>query len=143
MPFGPNGTYTPPTGAENAAPGNVIRSVTWNTIFTDLSTALSQLGQATWVAAPRVVPSGSFTVAPTDSVILVQGSSPTITLPLSSTKQGVVRIFGNAGNIFGSANALVIATSPETISGVGTVALTTNFQTIALYPLASGGYLRY
>lgn len=38
------GTYTPPTGAENAAPGGVIRSATWNTIFTDMSAALTSCG---------------------------------------------------------------------------------------------------
>lgn len=43
MPF-LNGVYTPPDGAEDAVPGEVIRSATWNTIFTDLSNALTQVG---------------------------------------------------------------------------------------------------
>lgn len=38
--------YTPPDGAEDAVPGEVIRSATWNTIFTDLSSALTQVGQS-------------------------------------------------------------------------------------------------
>ena len=39
------GVYTPPNGAENAFPGEVIASATWNSIFTDLSGALTFLGQ--------------------------------------------------------------------------------------------------
>ncbi len=38
------GVYAPPDGAEDAVPGEVIRSATWNTIFTDLSNALTQVG---------------------------------------------------------------------------------------------------
>lgn len=50
MPYS-NGVYTPPTGAENASAGTVIRSATWNTIFTDISTALTTLGtiSLSWV----------------------------------------------------------------------------------------------
>jgi len=48
MPFGPNGTYTPVTGAESATPGAVIKSATWNSINTDYATALTQLGQQTF-----------------------------------------------------------------------------------------------
>ena len=32
-----NGVYTPPSGAENAFPGQVIASATWNAIFTDIA----------------------------------------------------------------------------------------------------------
>ncbi len=40
-----NGVYTPPTGAENAAAGQVIRSATWNTVHIDISAALTTIGQ--------------------------------------------------------------------------------------------------
>ena len=39
-----NGTYTPPAGAENAVPKAVIQSAVWNSIFTDISTALTSIG---------------------------------------------------------------------------------------------------
>jgi len=42
MPFNTAGVYTPPAGAESATPGAVIQSATWNSIFTDLSSALTQ-----------------------------------------------------------------------------------------------------
>lgn len=45
MPFDNTGTYTPAAGAESAAPGQTIRSATWNNIFTDLSSALTDIGQ--------------------------------------------------------------------------------------------------
>lgn len=42
MPFAiATGVYTPPAGATSAAAGQVIQSATWNSIHTDLSTALS------------------------------------------------------------------------------------------------------
>lgn len=41
MPFSGN-VYTPPTGAENAAPGQVLQSAIWNAIFTDIAAALTQ-----------------------------------------------------------------------------------------------------
>ena len=40
MPFSGN-VYTPPPGAENAAPGQVVQSAVWNSIFTDIATALT------------------------------------------------------------------------------------------------------
>ena len=143
MPIAPSGIYTGPTGSTNSTPGQVIRSATWNTINTDVATALTQLAQQVFLPIPRTVASGSFTVAIADTAVLVKGSSPTIVLPLSSTKTGTVRIFGDAATVFGSANALVIATSPDTISGSGTVTLTTNYQVAAFYPLSSGGYIKY
>lgn len=64
MPFSGN-TYTPPTGAESAAPGQVLQSATWNAIFTDLAAALTLLAtQAnttpTW--SNIMAPNGGFAV---------------------------------------------------------------------------------
>ena len=42
MPFSGN-TYTPPAGAESAAPGQVVQSAVWDAIFTDLASALTQV----------------------------------------------------------------------------------------------------
>jgi hypothetical protein len=141
MPFGANGTFTPPTGATNATVGAVIKSATWNSINADYSLALTQLGQGTFLATPRTISSGSFTLAVADTAVLVQGNSPTISLPLSSTKTGVCWIMGAAGTVFGSNNAKLITTSPDTINGVGTITATSNFQVLFLYPLPSGGYI--
>lgn len=42
MPFTGN-TYVPPTGSENAAPGQVVQSAVWNAIFTDLALAITTM----------------------------------------------------------------------------------------------------
>lgn len=36
-------TYTPPSGAENAAAGQIVQSAVWNAIHTDIASALTQL----------------------------------------------------------------------------------------------------
>jgi hypothetical protein len=41
----PSETYTPPSGAENAATGQVIQSAVWNTIHTDFATAIQLAGR--------------------------------------------------------------------------------------------------
>lgn len=142
MPLAPNGTYTPPTGAENAAPGEVIRSATWNTIFTDLSAAITQLGEGVFLPTPRTVSSsGSFTVLATDTTILITVPAPTITLPLSATKTGPIVIYGAAGTIFSGTNSVLLCSGGDTINGSATRTLTTAYQSIYLYPKSSGGYL--
>ena len=45
MGFAASGVYTAPSGATSAASGDVIRSATWNTIFSDLSSALTSICQ--------------------------------------------------------------------------------------------------
>jgi hypothetical protein len=140
MGFNSSGVYTPPIGAENASPGNVIRSAVWNTIFTDLATSLSQLGTQAWVNTPYNAV-GSFTVTAGMAVVLVTASTPTITLPLSVNKQGPVSIVGTASTIFGTAKSVLVGTAGETISGAATYTLSTNYGVTILYPLSAGGYI--
>jgi len=142
LPFSNSGVYTPPTGAQNAAPGEVIRSATWNSIFTDLSTALTQLGEGIFLPTPRTISSsGSFTVLATDTTILITAPAPTITLPLSSVKTGPIVIYGAAGTIFSGTNSVLLCSGGDTINGSATRTLTTAYQSIYLYPRSSGGYL--
>lgn len=142
MPFASNGVYTPPTGAENAVPGQIIASATWNTIHTDISTALTQLGEQNWTQTPRVISSpGSFTVQTTDAFIFVQASAPTITLPASSTKLFPVKIMGASGTIFSGFNSVLLPTGGDKISGESAATLTVAYQVATLFPLASGGYI--
>ena len=143
MSFNRNGVYTPVTGAENATPGEVIRSAIWNSIFTDISTlGLTVLGQAMWVTnPPRTVSSGSFTVLTSDNAVLVTGNSPTITVPASSLVTSPFAIIGNAASVFGSTNAVVLPSGGDLLSGVGTLTLATNYMVAWFYPITSGGYL--
>ena len=146
MPFNPStGIYTPPTGAENAVPGEIIRSALWNTIFTDIAAALTQLGQSQIVQAPTILTSGgtSYDVLTTDTLILVQANTPTITLPDSTTKPSPVTIIGNASGIFATHNSTIDTTSSQTIDGQasGTLVLSANYQSITFVPLAAGGWV--
>ncbi len=145
MSFNPStGVYTPPNGAENAFPGEVIASATWNAIFTDISNALTQLGQQQLVYSPRIISTpGTFTVAVNDRVILVEASAGTIVFPASATKVNPVTIIGGASTIFGSANAILLPNGAEKIDGLASVTLTGNYQSITLLPLAAGGWLVY
>ena len=145
MPFSPSGVYTPPTGAENAVPGAVIRSATWNSIFTDIATALTQLGERSWVQSPRTVTSaGNFTVLATDTAIFVASPAATIILPGASLMQAPVRVLGSSSTIFGSNNSVVLTTGTDKISNQGTLTLATNYQVASFYPIPAtigGGYV--
>ncbi len=136
MAFDPaTGIYTPPTGSENAAPGDVIRSATWNTINVEAATALTQLAQQAYINGPRSnLAPGSFTVHATDNLIFVQFSAPTITMPLASTKVGPVKIIGANSTIFGSNNSVVVFSGGELCSGLSSFTLNTNWQVVTMYP---------
>jgi hypothetical protein len=145
MGFAPNGVYSPAAGALSAAPGQVIRSATWNSIFTDLATlGLTPLGKVTWSTnQPRTVASGSFTVLTTDVAVFVSGSSPSIYLPAASLVTSPFAILGASGTVFGSANAKVIASGADTLSGVGTLTLSTNYMVAYFYPVGGGYVVTY
>lgn len=140
MPYAATGVYTPPTGAENAAPGQVIRSATWNSIFTDLATALTQVGEQTWIQTPRVISvTGSFSIALTDSVVFVNVPAPSIALPLASAKLFPVKLIGGSGTVFGSNHAVVVPSPGDSINGVSFYTLSTNYGIATFYPIPGGG----
>ena len=62
MGFASNGVYTPATGAENAYPGKVIASATWNAVFSDIANALTDLAQ--YAAFEFVFDQGSVVISP-------------------------------------------------------------------------------
>ena len=143
MPYDPStGIYTPPNGAENAFPGEIIASATWNAIFTDISNALTQLGQQQIVQSPRVISSsGTLTIATTDTVVLVGAATPVIKLPASATKVSAVTIIGNAAGIFSTTHATLTPNGGELINGLASnPVLTADYQSITLLPLAAGGW---
>lgn len=87
------GAYTAATGATTAQAGDVIRSATWNSIFTDIQTALTQLGQGTF--AP-----------PMTELVLANGANSNITLATTlcmriTGPSGAFSISGFAGGASG------------------------------------------
>lgn len=142
MPFNNSGTYTPPSGSENATPGSVIRSATWNSIFTDLATALTTLGNIIYTQNVRVInTNAAVTILTTDSYVEVTVSVTVINLPASSLMLWPVRIFGaGSSGVFGTGNAVITPNGAQTISGQSSFTLGTNYQTVKLIPLSTGGW---
>jgi len=104
MPYDSSGTYTPPTGATTAAPGQVIRSALWNTIFTDLSAALTQIGPSQYS-----VKTGNYTITATDRAIVFNASgTATVTLPTASTYPGRLLYIKTVANQSVLASATVV-----------------------------------
>lgn len=129
-PFADDGVYTPPDGATDAFAGELIRSATWNAIFTDISIALTQLGQGNDVLAPRVITlAGTVTVTDTDLLIVMNLGSPSATtfdLPAVSARNGAsLYIFdypGNAGpmTFTPTGSDTIMGEASWTVTGVGT-----------------------
>ena|SRR5882672_515405 len=105
MPFNISGIYTPPSGAESAFPGQVIASATWNAIFTDISSALSLLGEV-FLAEPTIKTTAGPFVVTNELMYILNKAAPSITaitLPAVATRNQqwlmIVDWGGNAGDI--------------------------------------------
>ena len=120
MPYTVNGIYTAPDGATNAVPGQVIRSATWDTIFSDISTALTQVGEQLWSSPVTIT--GNYTVATTVASIIVNSTvTATLTL-LPATEVPATKLIIKTL----TANAVVSASSnvsPLTATAAGTAIL--------------------
>lgn len=120
MPFASNGIYTAPTGATNAQPGQVIRSATWDTIFTDLSSALTLVGQQLW-NGPATITTSATLSATSATVIVNAASDVTLTLPSASTVPGfrlIIKTIAAHAVVSSSSNV-----SPLTATTAGTAIL--------------------
>lgn len=154
MPF--NGiTYTPPTGAENAAPGQVVQSAVWDAIFTDISAALTQVmtlaaqggvqsfvasgvnfnpGAATDTAIPVTLPPG-FTRYEIDNII-ISGASQSLT----TATAGVFTAVGGGGVAVASTQAITVSTAADATNN-NSQAMTINNGNTQSYTLAGHGSL--
>ncbi len=141
MPFDANGVFTNVAGATTAQAGDVIRSATWDNIHTDYATAFTTLGQQSIQAPRQVIVAGNVQVTVTDSVVVIQAAAPIINLPAGAARTAKITIVGGAAGIFSANNSMVTPVGGETISGLATVTLTSDYQSITLLPLTSGGYL--
>lgn len=121
----------------------VIRSTTWNTIFTDISAALTTLGQASpAVALPTTLSVASaYTVVPNDRVVLVSAAVGTIVLGAATLRAGNLTIMGTSTLFFGTNSVVLLPTGADKISGAGSLVLNRGFQATVLYALPSGGYV--
>lgn len=113
------GIFTPPSGAENAFAGKLIESATWNAIFTDIASALTQVGQSSLSIPTIVTGAGPFTISADESLFVMNKGSPSasaIALPAVALREGrplVIKDWrGNAGDI------TITPNGSETIEGL-------------------------
>lgn len=120
MSFSNKGVYSPASGATTAASGQTIASATWNAIFTDLTTALTLLGELTFYNAVAVAVPISITADTQISVVLPPGATnyaiSNVRLANSvgtttSTTVGLYTAANQGGTTIITSTALTIASS--------------------------------
>lgn len=141
MPFASNGTYTPATGATTAAPGDIIKSSIWNAIFTDLSDALTLLGEqlykTTSVIATPYVPVAA------DSFLLVNfAGAVAINLPTAASRNGFPLAIKDISGAAHTNNITINRNSTDTIEGATSIVIDADWGGWHLYPVTGGWILR-
>jgi hypothetical protein len=141
MPFNSSGVYTPATGATTAAPGDVIRSATWNAIFQDITDALTLLGEqlyhVTSVTATPYVPVAA------DAFLAVNvAGAAVVNLPSAASRSGfplaIKDISGNAN----TNNITINRNGTDTIEGATSIVINSSWGGWNLYPVTGGWVLR-
>lgn len=140
MPFNSSGVYTPPTGAENAVPGGLIQSAIWNSIFTDIASALTLLGaqlyNQTSVTTTPYVP------VSTDSMLLVNDAGAvTINLPAASARNGYPLIIKDVSGAAQTNNITINRNGSDTIEGLISITINAAYGGYKLVPITGGWVL--
>jgi len=110
MPFTGN-QYNPPNGAENAAPGTVVQSAIWNSIFTDMAAAFTTL-----MTQANTTPTWSNILAPNGGFAVWQrgaGSTASFAVNASTTQYTADRWYittgANQASVVSAQNGLTVA----------------------------------
>lgn len=141
MPFDSDGVYTPPNGAENAAPGDIIRSETWNDIFTDISEALTLLGEQLY--GQTAVTATPYVPAATDTLALVNvAGAVTVNLPLSSARDGYPLTIKDISGAAATNNITINKNTTDTIEGLSSIVIATNWGGYTLVPVTGGWIIK-
>jgi hypothetical protein len=131
-----------------ASPGSGQPSAMGLTTLQNIVTALNNLVSVTksnaaataGVRTQRLVTSSPILPQPNDNIINcnIAAGSPTVTLPLASSRAGLALAFKDVGGHF-SAHALVVSTTGgDLIDGLSTITLGTNFQYVNFVPANDG-----
>jgi hypothetical protein len=138
MPFSTStGVYTPATGATTAAPGQLIQSAIWNGIFTDISTALTLLGRQLYGSTP--VGASSYNVLATDTLLLVDfAGAVTIDLLAASSAAGYPITIKDTSGAAHTNNITITPNGADTIEGLTTVPINSDYGYYRLYPVSGG-----
>lgn len=141
MPFNGAGTYTPVSGATTAAPGDVIRSSTWNAIFTDISDALTLLG--TQLYGTTTVASTPYAPVATDAMLLVSvAGAVTINLPSAASRSGYPLAIKDISGAAFTNNITINRDGSDTIEGATSIVISEDWGGWMLYPVTGGWILR-
>lgn len=134
MPFNSSGQYIPIDGAENAFPGEVIASATWNAINVDYDEALNQLGPSILSAPSIKTTAGPFGIT-TEGFLILNKGTPSVTvinLPHVASRSLVpLRIIDWAGN---AGDITINPISGETIMGLASWIVNSG-GSILLFPI--------
>lgn len=113
----------------------------WNAIFTDISSALTLLGQQLY--GTTTVTSTPYIPLDTDAFILVNKSSAvTIDLPTAASRDGYPLAIKDISGLANTNNITLTPNGAETIEGLTTLVINVSFGGYSLYPVASGWILK-
>ena len=125
------GVYTPASGAETAAPGQVLQSAVWNNIFTDLSTALTTIGQGSFpwtIPQPSTVTLYACPAQRNVNFAATQGDIATfaINLPTSVSfyRLNSMVVYGAAGNLNSAQVSLYTGANATGTTVIGSTVIT-------------------
>lgn len=137
MPFSAGGTYTPASGSTTAAPGQVIHSSIWNAIFTDLSAALTLLGQQLYGSTS--VTTTPYVPVATDSLLLVNDAAPVvINLPTAASRNGYPLVIKDVSGAAQTNNITINRNTADTIDGLTSIKITNAYGGFVLFPITGG-----
>lgn len=141
MPFNSAGTYTPASGATTAVPGQLIQSAVWNSIFTDLSNALTLLGEQLY--GTTSVTSTPYVPVSTDAFLLVNDAAPVaINLPTAASRSGFPLSIKDISGAANTNNITITPNGADTIQGLASLVISDAYGGYLLYPVTGGWILR-
>jgi hypothetical protein len=115
----------------------LIQSAVWNAIFTDISSALTLLGQQLY-GTTSVITTPYIPVS-TDTFLLVNiASASTINLPSATLRSGYPLTIKDTSGAANTNNITINRNGSDTINGLTAVKITSNYGGFTLYPIAGG-----
>lgn len=141
MPYNSAGIYTPASGATTAVPGDLIRSSTWNSIFTDISSVLTLLGQQLYGTTSVIV--SPYVPVAADAFLLVnKNTAVAINLPTATSRNGYPLAIKDISGAAQTNNITINRNGSDTIEGLTSIVIDVAYGGYTLYPVTGGWVLR-
>lgn len=141
MGFNAAGVYTPATGATTAAPGDLIKSATWNSIFVDISSALTLLGQQLYGSTGVVVT--PYAPVSADSLLLVNRAGVVaINLPTAASRNGYPLAIKDISGAAQTNNITITANGTDRIETQVSITIDVAFGGYMLFPISGGWVIK-